>query len=304
MLRCLHLAAAACLLGAPAAAGQAPDTDIFLADLTVVAGRATVGTPVNLTARTGYDNQPWFLRDGSGLLYTSERDGQTEVFRYDFETGRAARLTTTPENEYSPTLTEDGATMLVVRWAPDMSDGRLWRYSAAGEALAEAAGSVPRIGYYAVVDSSTFAIFVNDSVQSFLLTDRRTGAVTRIGQDLGGSPPVAIPGRREVSFFRRGAADAWWIDRLDIDTGRTEPIVQAVPGNAHYAWTPDGTLLMAGGATLHAFKPGADTEWRVLAEFEDPDLGAISRIAISPTGDRIALVSLSAAARRERDAAR
>ena len=41
-----------------------PATDIYLADLRVAQGRVTVGPPVNVTVRPGYDNQPFFLPSG------------------------------------------------------------------------------------------------------------------------------------------------------------------------------------------------------------------------------------------------
>ena len=42
----------------PRAAQGPPGTDIWLADLTLRDGRVSLGTPVNVTARAGYDNQP------------------------------------------------------------------------------------------------------------------------------------------------------------------------------------------------------------------------------------------------------
>jgi len=52
------------------AAQSPPGTDIWVADLSLRDGRVTLGAPVNVTARAGYDNQPAVLPDGSGLLYT------------------------------------------------------------------------------------------------------------------------------------------------------------------------------------------------------------------------------------------
>lgn len=68
-----------------------PATDIYLADLRVARGRVTVDAPVNVTARPGYDNQPFFLPDGRAFLYTSVReDSQADIYRYDIAgSGRA-----------------------------------------------------------------------------------------------------------------------------------------------------------------------------------------------------------------------
>ncbi|HEX9216853.1 MAG TPA: hypothetical protein VF864_07725, partial [Gemmatimonadales bacterium] len=92
------------LQAAPAAPAGPPATDIYLADLRVAQGRVSVGVPVNVTARPGYDNQPFFLPDGRAFLYTSIReDSQADIYRYDIDTKTSIRLTTTRESEYSPT---------------------------------------------------------------------------------------------------------------------------------------------------------------------------------------------------------
>src|SRR5258708_16942898 len=50
-------------------------------------GRVSVGVPVNVTARPGYDNQPFFLPNGRAFLYTSIReDSQADIYRYDIDT--------------------------------------------------------------------------------------------------------------------------------------------------------------------------------------------------------------------------
>ena len=46
-----------------------PATDIFLAPVRMEGTRLVVGTPVNVTNRPGYDNQPSFLPDGQSLFY-------------------------------------------------------------------------------------------------------------------------------------------------------------------------------------------------------------------------------------------
>ncbi|HXJ31465.1 MAG TPA: hypothetical protein VNG35_12540, partial [Gemmatimonadales bacterium] len=86
MIATLVLAA----LQAAAAPPGPPGTDIWVADLTIRDGRVNVGKPLNVTARPGYDNQPAFLPDGSGFLYTRiGADGQADMWRYDFATHSA-----------------------------------------------------------------------------------------------------------------------------------------------------------------------------------------------------------------------
>ena len=70
------------LAPAASAVAQAPESDIYLAPLRRIRDSLVVGAPVNVTHRTGYDNQPGFLPDSRGILYTSvSADGQADLWR-------------------------------------------------------------------------------------------------------------------------------------------------------------------------------------------------------------------------------
>ncbi len=279
---------AALLAGAPVAA-QMPSTDIFVADLRLDGRSIEVGTPRNATARAGYDNQPWFLRDGSGFLYNADMGGQTEVFRFDVETWTAHRLTDTPQNEFSPSLTPAGE-LLVVRWPADMSTGALWRYSPDGLPVEEHPASVERVGYYGVLAEGGMAFFVNDSLRTFKVVDA-TGGERTVLTGLAGSPPQQIPGAAAVSFMMPGRDGRTWIHRIELGSGLVTPIAPAIEESLSYAWLPGNVLLMPAGNAVYAFDPAADTGWRAVARFDDPALANIVRIAVSAAGERVALVA-------------
>jgi hypothetical protein len=283
------------LLAMPLTVPAQQTTDIFLADLTTQDGRLHIGAPVNVTRRVGYDNQPWFLPDGSGFLYVSQRGEQTDVYRHDIGPGTSTQVTRTPVNEYSPSLPGDGRRMLVVRWPTDMTTGALWWYSRDGAPLEPVRGSVPRVGYYAFADDHTLALFINDSIQSFMLADTRTGDTVRVGQRMGGSGPRRIPGHDAVSFLRQANDGTWWLSRLDIATRVVTPLVAILEGATNYAWTRDGTVLAARGCTIYEWASGQS--WVALASFTDPAMQRITRIAINDAGDRIAFVSAAPEAR-------
>ena len=75
------------------AAAPPPDTEIFLAPLTIGSG-ATVAARIDITNSPGYDNQPSFTPDGTGILFTSIRGGgaQTHIYRYDIAAAATARV--------------------------------------------------------------------------------------------------------------------------------------------------------------------------------------------------------------------
>ena len=55
------------LLAAPLAAQGPPGTDIFLMPLSGTGGSLKAAAPRNITARAGYDNQPFFSTDGRSI---------------------------------------------------------------------------------------------------------------------------------------------------------------------------------------------------------------------------------------------
>src|SRR5690606_26132243 len=99
-----------------------------------------------------------------------------------------------------------------------------------------------------------------------------------------------IPGTRAVSFVQREADDSYWVKQLDVDTRRIEPLVQVLASSADrdVAWLPDGrTLLLSAGTSIHAWQRG-DKTWRVVKDVAP--LGNVTRLAVSPSGDALAIV--------------
>src|SRR5262249_30293147 len=126
---------------------QAPSTDIYVASLQRKSGVLTVGAPVNATARAGYDNQPFFTPDCLGFYYTSQRGTQTDIYRYDLAEQRAVAVVSTPESEYSPTLTPDGRHLSVIRVELDSAQ-RLWALPLDGGAGKPVLDTIKPVGYH------------------------------------------------------------------------------------------------------------------------------------------------------------
>jgi hypothetical protein len=91
-----------------------------------------LGKPVNITNRDGYDNQPSFLPDGNGLLFTSIRENnQADIYRYELATQKTERVINTSESEYSPTVTPDQKFFSTIRVEADRTQ-RLWKFPLQG----------------------------------------------------------------------------------------------------------------------------------------------------------------------------
>lgn len=282
-----------------AVAQGAPSTDIYLVSIDLRGERASVDAPLNVTARAGYDNQPAFTADGASILFTSVReDAQADIYRYDVAARAVTRVTHTTESEYSATLMPDGRRISVIRVEAD-STQRLWSFTIDGRDPRLVLRDAKPVGYHAWANDSILALFVLGSPPTLQVANARTGA-SRVELGGIGRSIHRIPGTASISFVHKQGENDWWIKRYDPVRDSTVALVQTMEGSEDYAWLPDGSVLMARANTLYRWSPrggraAARSEWAPIATFDTPGLQRISRLAVSPDGRWVALVSAEAA---------
>ncbi len=267
-----------------------PATDIYIADLKIEDGHIEVGSLLNITNRDGYDNQPMFLPDGKSLLYTSIRkDGQADIYQYNSHTKSTIRITQTKESEYSPTIMPNGKHFSTVRVEADSSQ-RLWKFSLDGEEASLLLEKIKPVGYHAWASRHRVALFVLGSPNSLYLADVRNGMTEKVTESIARSLHK-IPDRDAISFVHKVSENDWWIKELELEGRKIIPLVQTLEGSEDYAWTPGRSILMAQGSKLFKWQLGMDQNWVEVADFKKAGLRGITRIAVNPAGDKIALVS-------------
>ncbi len=273
--------------GPPAAAP--PSTDIFLVPISGTGSALKAGVPANLTRREGYDNQAVFAESSREMFYTSNRgDGQTDIYRYDFSTGLSTPARrTAPESEYSAFPIDGGKALAVIRVEAD-STQRLWRLPLDTSAPTVLFPDLKPVGYFAQADDSTWAMFVLGSPSTLhVATIGRPGS-TIIARNIGRSLH-RIPGTKRISFVQKGASD-WYVMELDPATRRVDTLVKTLPRAEDVAWVDSTTLLMGQGTTLQAWTRGT-REWTKVADFAFAHLRGITRLAVSPNRQWLAMVA-------------
>src|SRR5256884_6786780 len=161
-----------------------PSSDIYIIDVKSYDGELEFSPPVKINATTGYNNQPFFLPNGRSILYTSIRDKQADIYRYDISTKATTQITNTPESEYSPTLMPDEKNISVVRVEADGTQ-RLWKFPLAGGAPSLVLENIKPVGYHLWVDDDTLALFVLGKPNTLQLVDLRTGKAQVIADNPG-----------------------------------------------------------------------------------------------------------------------
>jgi Tol biopolymer transport system component len=217
------------------------------------------------------------------MYYTSQRGGQTDIYRYDFASAAAVQVTRTPENEYSPTVMPDRKHFSVIRDSVQL----LWSFTLDGTPVRPLLDSIKPIGYHTWLNADTVFVFVLGEPATLQRAELAHGTATVVARDIGRAL-LRRPGGRMVSYAQHDSA-GMWVRSLDPVTGAGETLIQLPADNEFFTWTPQGDLLSASGNRLLLWQQG-DAAWREIARFAEPGLQKISRLAVSPSGDRIALV--------------
>lgn len=268
------------------------NTDVFVFDTQWHDDSLEITDGLNISRRDGYDNQPFFTSDGGLLYYTSIRDdGQADIYRYDCTKKSVACLDRSAEtSEYSANQTPDRTGVSVVRVEED-STQRIWEYDTEKEKWTVLAKKVEKVGYYAWIDESTLAAFIlqdnNEHKLELIQDDKSSGTIAEnVGRCI-----QKVPNKNAVSFVVK-TEDAWLINHYNINDQTTTTLCQTMTDVEDFAWTPSGKLVAALGSVLYQLDPAVtDNEWIPVADLSDYEITSISRIAVSPFGKHIAIVS-------------
>jgi WD40-like Beta Propeller Repeat len=286
--RVLALVACAVIWSASALEGQGPpSTDIYLAPLSMQSGRLVIGTPVNVTNRPGYDNQPAFTPDSRSMLFTSiHDDGQSDIYRLDVATKAITRVTSTPESEYSATMMPGGTRFSVIRVERD-STQRLWSFALDGSDPRVVIEALKPVGYHAWIDANNLALFVLGSPNALVHTDLRTSKSDTLARRIGRSL-APLPDGGGFSFVRQDSVpmlvSAKWPGFV------TKDLVPLPVGSQDIVWLTPNVVLAGLGSRVLAWTLGG-AGWGSVVDFQSFGLTTISRLAVSPDRRWLAIVA-------------
>ena len=287
------------LVAAARLEAQGPNPlNLWLVELRWEGSRITAGTPVKLTNDNGSNSQPAFTPDGSAIVFSATRDtganARSDIWRMNLATRAETRVTSTPENENSPTVLPSGE-YVAVRWVPAtlFTEYGVWVYAPDGTPRR---GVLPRpdtTGYYTPLEGGNYALTRPKSKTFTLgLFNARTGLIADVDSGIPALPAQRVPGARALTYVRIDSVDGkHTLRRIDLDTRRIEDLGPTLVGRTAHAWVSGrNTILMAKGNALYA-RTVRDPVWRLVASFDHPDLRNASAYVVSPQGDKVILTS-------------
>jgi Tol biopolymer transport system component len=266
-----------------------PGTEIYLFDMKVKKGKVFITNPKNITNRAGYDNQPFFHPDEPLLYYASaDTSGRTDIIAYDYKHEVAKPFTHTAEREYSPTVTPDKQFVsCIVQRDNGVQD--VCKYPVSGGEPAVVINSL-KTGYHAWSDTHTLAIFVLGEPNTLRVYDTVTKKDSTIAQNVGRSLHRVPGGKGAISFVHKVTPGQWQIRQFTPGQSGITTLGEVPPGREDMAWTPDGGILISNDKQILYHAAATPWGWQTVDIQTGGELKTISRLAVSPRGDKIAVV--------------
>jgi len=262
------------------------DTEIYLFDYSNSKPLPILTNPKNISNNPGYDNQPSFSKNGKFIYFSSTRNGQTDILRFDIKNDKKKWISQTNGGEYSPQEISKNH-LSAVRLDPD---GKQLLYSYKifrnhSKVLVEN----KKIGYYAWINSKELLCFVLGEPNSLQSINLKSNESILIDEIIGRSIHK-IPNSKLMSYISK-KTDLWSINSFDPVSKETSTIINTVEGSEDLTWTNNGVILMSDGYSLFSFHPGYDKDWKFVIDFKEFDLTNISRISLDRGNNYIAIVA-------------
>ena len=262
-------------------------TEVYLFDLIETEMGYTLENPKNITENPGYDNQPSFLMDDSGILMAATRDGQTDIALYDIENEKLNFLNHTPDfSEYSPIQTPDGMyiSFIILR---DDGVQQFWKITP-GNPDPIILETERIVGYYAWFDADRYLSFIlpTETTPSTLQWHNTNTGEKEILAENPGRSFHNMPNQNALAYILK-KEDVWEIRAYYPGENESQLITNTLPESEDMALNPKGDIFMGKDSELFVF---SGEKWTSVADLSDYSLQGITRLAISNAGDKIAIV--------------
>ncbi len=265
------------------------NTDVYLFDLKLEGGNIMLSNPKNISNNEGYDNQPSFLNDRT-VLFSSTRNNQTDILRFNIEAGSTTSwITNTPKgSEYSPLKIPNKNAVSAIRLDLDGLQ-RLYQYDIDKGNSKQLLEDL-KVGYH---------VWYNDHilVSSVLVEDRMDLVVSNLRDSTNytfqknvGRSLWKIPDSDLISYISK-EQDVWQIKSLDPISGATKKIADTYKNAEDMCWLNNSIILTGSQKSIMKFDTTLDIEWNPVITFKQDEINNISRIAVNPSGNRLAFVA-------------
>lgn len=265
---------------------QLPETDLWLFKIKSKDGQWQLTEGKNITARKGYDNQPYFTPDDKSILYVSIReDNQSDVYSYQVSKGVSVQLTKTKVSEYSPQYTPDNKFLTCVVVESDSAQ-RIWQFHTDGNFIKCLTEGIDSIGYYTWFSTDTLLYYKLTEPHSLQMNITTTGKNVWICN----SPARAFK-KFGGNEFMYAIKDSTSIQYRLYNTVTQKSAVYAIHKSTceDFVIHPQYGLVKSEGAQLLRYDVSTKV-WLTLFDFSSYGIKKITRFAFDSKNKQLVLV--------------
>lgn len=268
--------------------GQIPETDIWLFKIEEKEGKYLYTNPLNITHRTGYDNQPTFSLDGKSVLYVViDSTKQADIYQYTISKKTAINLTKSQVSEYSPTIIPSGLGFSSVVVEKDSSQ-RVWQFNLDGTFKSIVHEGTDSIGYHIWLNKDTVLYYKLTKPHSLRVWDLKTNNDVWICNH----PTRAFKKIGNTSRFIYGIKDSISTQfRIYNPALRESSLYTTYPSvNEDFIWHPELGLIKSEGSDLIRYNEQTKV-WDVLFSFSGLGIKKITRFVFDSKTKQLTIVS-------------
>lgn len=264
------------------------ESEVYVANLVFSEENFQVENFKNISNNPGYDNQPYFTSN-EDLLYVRNNEGQTDIARHSLSKNSYEWVNkSTPGSEYSPQSIPNSNDIAAVRLDPDGKQ-RLYRYDTKGEAKEYLPDL--EVAYYTLSDRNILVASVLAGGSLDLVLSHGNGTPLYKILKQSGRSIHRIPGSSAISYSAYNEEKNLDVYQLDMESLESFFICQLPIGIQDYAWWDDYKIFIGSGAKLYVYDLYGSGDWQEVADLTEYPIQNITRIAISPDFQHLALVA-------------
>ena len=268
------------------------DSEIFLLDIKFKQDKIEISNVKKISNNKGYNNQPIFVSNDK-ILFTSERDFQNDIVQYDSSKKSLKYLTNTQTSEYSPIRYKKNKVSAV---SLDKKGEQYLRIYNIKNNTYNIPFTDKIVGYYnyskqiknliisSVLENNELVLYTSN-----LKTKEHTYVDNNTGRSIHNIPKYKF-GQEKISYISKKDS-IWNINYVDLSNYKTKTITTTLNNNEDICWFKDGSILTSHKNNLYIFNSKFSKNWKLLCSLEEYGITNISRIAINPDNDKLALVN-------------
>ena len=274
------------------AAAQPNTTEIWLVDILEKEGKTVAVNPYRMTQNEHYDNQPCFSRDGQFLYYASMPDTtQSDLYEFHIRKKVIRQITNSPESEYQPMpIPYDKNKISAIRVEMEKTQ-KLYEFSLDGSYGDYLTPNEDSVAYYCWINDTTIGAYMLNGKGGFLQQFDMVPQQAIILADGGfGRCLAKIPGTAMLTYVLKSAGTNTLM-QYDMTNEERMPILIFPEGVEDFCWGPNRMVYCADKGNIWMYDTkDENAKWVSIADFSEA-IGDFYRLAMSPAGDKMALVS-------------